>query len=139
MEVHKAVSVDNAKKWTKEWRDTHPNQCKAFLIPVRDLVNTLMEMDVLERQGDGHYTIDEGTDKGIRAYMAIDTSVTEGHGEKLLLVATNKTEINGKVVHQDIIYLGPTSPHPHTKLQESGVYDFTHPCPNTCDEDSPLS
>ncbi|NQY31055.1 MAG: hypothetical protein HRT69_16510 [Flavobacteriaceae bacterium] len=67
--------------------------------------------------------------------MAIDTTngtgKENGYGEKLVIVGTTYSEKTK--VHSDIIKneQDPTS-------KDSGIYDFTEPCPSECDQNSPL-
>ncbi len=147
------ISLDDAVLWTKIWRIACPNNCKAFSIPVSDLVNVLKEIGVLVLDEETEQYSIEKTINGVRAYMAIDPeNGLPGGGEKLLLVGTHpeKNTKTGKMVQRDIINgkldnkgqiiddklygadnLG--DPDPNT-----GIYDFTSPCPNVCDDDSPL-
>ena len=148
------VKLSDAELWTKIWRIACPTNCKAFSIPVQDLVGVLKEIGVLVRDPDNKelYSIDESTINGVRAYMAIDPNESNGGGEKLLIVGTHpvKDQKTGKTVQRDIINgkidnKGPVIYHP-TYLTDvegddddkTGIYDFTNPCPDVCDDDSPL-
>ena len=42
-----AVPVEEAKQWTKRWRQSCPGNCSSFLIPSVDLVEVLFEMAIL--------------------------------------------------------------------------------------------
>lgn len=134
------VTLKHAKKWTKLWQGNNPGHCKAFLIPAQDLTAVLKEMKVLVQNPSGEYVLDESKlpDNGVRAYMAIDTTngagKDNGYGEKLVIVGTErKVQNGGEVLHNDIIHnqQNPTS-------EDSGIYDFTTPCPSECDQNSPL-
>ena len=150
------VYLQKAIDWTKLWRETCPNNCKAFSIPVSDLVNVLKEIGVIKEAGNtGLYTVNsDNNPNGVRAYMAIDPDLIKqpGGGEKLLLLGTkavwdSRTE---KIVQRDIIngkLDNKGNPiHPldtgHGNLGDpepnTGIYDFTIPCPDFCDPQSPL-
>jgi len=131
------VTLNQAKEWTKLWQEENPNHCKAFLIPSTDLVEVLKEMKILVTNSSGGFVLDEEKlpNSGVRTYMAIDTTEgtdkNNGYGEKLVIVGTaynDKTK-----VHSDII---KNQQDPNSK--DSGIYDFTHPCPTTCDPKTPL-
>jgi len=131
------VTLNDAKEWTKLWQDNNPNHCKGFLIPAEDLTAVLKEMEILVKQPNGDYILDAGKlpDNGVRAYTGIDTTngtdKDNGYGEKLVIVGTTYSSKTG--IHSDIIknQLNPDS-------KDSGIYDFTTPCPSNCDQKSPL-
>jgi len=131
------VTLNEAKEWTKLWQGNNPDHCKAFLIPAEDLTAILKEMNILKQQPNGTFILDETklTNAGIRSYLAIDTAngtkKDNGYGEKLVIVGT--TYDDKTKVHSDII----KNPQDPTSL-DSGIYDFSEPCPNTCDQSSPL-
>jgi hypothetical protein len=141
------ISLEDAVLWTTIWRIANPENAKAYLIPVEDLVDTLKEMGVLSPVGDpadNNFHYDPGkTQQDVRAYMAIDPHIDnpkQGPEEKILLVGTNKRVLpNGKVVYEDIINFPDPSGLGDGDGKDSGVYDFSEPCPNTCDEGSPLN
>ncbi len=134
----KTRPIGDAKKWAYNWQSANPNKCKAFLMPAEDLIGALTEMGVINASGQVDAT--KVADAGVRAYMAIDetdTSKSNGYGEKLLIVGTY---VDCNNVHRDIIEeelpsgCKTTMPTP----TGSGVFDFTYPCPSTCDDYSPL-
>ncbi len=142
-----SIAITDAKSWARKWQIECPNNCKAFLMPIDDLVACLEEVGVLKSNGKdngkGTYNLKKASCSGIRAYMAVDPNVKVGGGEKLLLVATEK-DANG--VYRDIVRGEITSQNVNKAKGEledpnllgSGVYDFTHPCPSECDPNSPL-
>mgnify|MGYP000684062143 CR=1 FL=1 len=147
------ISLKKAIKWTERWREKCPNNCKAFSIPVQDMVAVLKEIGVIQEAGNtGLYVIDEKTPNGVRAYMAIDPALEgePGGGEKIILVGT-EPQIDfdqKKVVQRDIINgkldnKGPFVDPKNSLLGEdeidTGIYDFSQPCPNFCDFESPLA
>ncbi|MCK8479260.1 hypothetical protein [Psychroserpens algicola] len=133
------IDINDAINYARNWRTAQPKNCKAFLIPAEDLIDTLEEMGVIAKETDGHYSVKNVKNSGVRAYMGIDPSEPAGGGEKLLLVGTS-IDCNGK--HRDIVQ-GEKSPGcPSNFVMPnpigSGVYDLTTPCPSECDTLSPL-
>jgi len=132
------VTLNDAKEWTKLWQGNNPNHCKGFLIPAEDLTEVLKEMNILVKQPNGEYVLDAAKlpDNGVRAYTGIDTTngtgKDNGYGEKLVIVGTTYSSKTG--MHRDII---KNEQDPASK--DSGIYDFTSPCPPDCDESSPLN
>ncbi|HKX85785.1 MAG TPA: hypothetical protein VJL37_03870 [Flavobacterium sp.] len=110
------ITLECAKRWAARWRkeegtyNAH-HELKAFLIPKVDLVEVLAE------------DIDAA-----RAYIGIDDDGIE----RLMIVGTKydaKTD-----TYVDMI----TGANRDGVLLEGDIYDFTKPCPNTCDPNSPL-
>lgn len=142
----KPIDINDAIAYAKKWQGENKNHAKAFLIPANDLIACLIEMEVLTDDGTGKYILKNVNDSGVRAYMAIkrpDGDPPTPQTEKLLIVGT-KADCNG--IHRDIIEGEKPSSCPGkevdkmvAKLAGSGVYDFTDPCPNYCDTDSPLN
>lgn len=141
MSTIKTIDITVAQGWAKNWQTANPNKCKGFLMPAEDLIAALEEMGVIVYKKDGTPVITPTTNAGVRAYMAIDptngTDIKNGYGEKLLIVGTY-VDCNG--IHRDIIENEKpdgckTRPPARTG---SGVFDFTDPCPSTCDPNSPL-
>ena len=133
------VSLETAEEWTAEWRETCPDNCKAFLIPAIDLVEVLNDMGILGKSATKKAK-EKANDNNldVRAYMAIGSEDGGPDEERLLIVATQ--EVDG--VYRDILD-GTIDGEPVTCMvrddSESGIYDFTSPCPNTCDDQSPLN
>jgi len=126
------IPVAKAAEWTALWREKCPNNCKAFLLPVEDLVGILKEMKILQEVEAGVFKIDEGNEQYARAYMAIDAQEAAGGGEKVLLVGTKKEPLTKETfIYRDIMAKDGDGDGP-------GIYDFTKPCPSHCDPDSPL-
>jgi hypothetical protein len=138
------ITLDDAILWTNIWRIANPENSKAYLIPVEDLIDVLKEMGVLkEGKNKNCFKIAKGkTQLDIRAYMAIDPHLgnpEKGPEEKVLIVGTRKVKSpdGSGWVYEDII---------RYKIIEdtdgdddgSGIYDFTEPCPDACDKNSPL-
>jgi len=134
------IDIGDAITYAKLWQSKQSNNCKAFLIPAEDLIDTLEEMGVISKESNGQYSVQNIKHSGVRAYMGIDTSEPAGGGEKLILVGTY-VDCNG--VHRDIIERSKSTGCPSDAMMPpgptgSGAYDLTTPCPNTCDGLSPL-
>ena len=135
------IKIDDAIAYAKLWQKNQPGNCKAFLIPALDLIDSLEEMGVIKKETDGNYSLHNIKNSGVRAYMGIDPLESDGGGEKLLIVGTS-VDCNG--VHRDIIERSKPTGCPTTGTSEttsligSGVFDLTTPCPTLCDELSPL-
>ena len=110
-------------------------------------MGVLTEMKVLVPDGENNYTYNEGHNNDIRAYMAINPKNQNGNPEeKVLLVGTEKIEdptAAGGYLYKDIIHKKTWSKGDTLELgdgdEDSGVYDFTNPCPEVCDDGSPLN
>ena len=138
------IPLAEAELWTTIWRIACPTNCKAFLIPIEDLMGVLTEMKVLVPNGDNSFQYNEGHNNDIRAYMAVNPKNKKGNPEeKVLLVGTEKIP-NGKggYTYKDLIYGRTWEQGDELDVvddgEDSGVYDFSQPCPNTCDGESPL-
>ena len=114
------VSLATAKKWAKLWRREEStynkhHECRAFNIPLEDLKEVISEGAV-----------------SVKAYIGVEGKEVEGERvyiEKLLIVGVNA---EGK----DMI----SSKDGENLDGDSGdIYDFTEPCPETCDNTSPLN
>ncbi|OUR98291.1 hypothetical protein A9Q86_14670 [Flavobacteriales bacterium 33_180_T64] len=127
------IPLEEAKVWTKNWQVKNPTHAKAFLIPVDDLIACFNEMGAkykTDENGRLHVVIDD-YEPYIRAYMSIDDS-----SEEHLLIVGTTTEDG--IQYDDMIGSNLNNPVDDNSIEGSGVYDFTKPCPNNCDENSPL-
>ena len=115
------ISLEVAKQWAKEWRDDEASynkyyQCRAFNIPKKDLIEVLAE-----------------NVHSIRAYIGVEKIEVKGKQtiftEKLMIVGVNK-EGKDMISSADGITLDDG---------EGEIYDFSEPCPDSCDEDSPIN
>lgn len=115
--------MDTAKNWITAWHSKTEaqqgaiiSQLKAMMIPEDDLAALRAET---------------GAD-GIRVYFGYgaDPSVT-GDDERFrfVVVAVKKKLVKGVEEFKDLFVGDPPI---------EGVYDFCLPCPNTCDQGSPL-
>ncbi|MBW1297183.1 hypothetical protein [Aquimarina litoralis] len=128
------VSLDTAKEWTSAWRTANPDTTatRSYFVPAADLVQVLNEIGVIN---DAAATSADTTNQGVRVYMAIE-KIGKTSIDKILIVGTKLDTITG--IHRDFIngtLDGKGTRPPNTT---SGIYDFTSPCPNTCDDQSPL-
>ena len=112
------IPLADAERYTARWREDHRDSDKAFTIDVQEL------KDIIDELGRRHHH--QCPVKQIRVYFGIKDDGKEG----LILVGVDK---DGK----DITTLPPTPGR--AEDDNSGTYDFTKPCPSTCDETSPLS
>jgi len=115
------ISLKTAKNWTNRWRNKESSynlhhQCRAFNIPLIDLQEVIKEDGVAS----------------VRGYIGVEKKVIEGEvvfEEKLMIVGVDK---KGK----DMIF---SSDGLTLKKEEGNIYDFSEPCPTTCDNESPLN
>lgn len=110
------IDLEKAQRWANRWKkkEGHYNKhhkLNAFLIPKADLLEVLQE----------------GIDAA-RAYIGVDDDGVE----KLMIVGTKLDKETG--IYVDMITVASSN---DTSL-EGDIYDFTQPCPNTCDPKSPL-
>ncbi|WP_405295300.1 hypothetical protein [Algibacter sp. Ld11] len=151
------VSCNEAITWTHRWQKENYQRnsagelihARAFLIPVDDLLNCLLEMEVLVSEGENIYKLEKSNIREkIRAYMATDRpeeTQPSAQTEKLLVVGTNPKIIDDKIVYKDIFDCGGCSCDDKVKTKvlaeqaNSDVYDFTKPCPSDCDFSSELN
>ena len=114
------ISLKTAKKWAKEWRDDEASynkyfDCRAFTIPLVDLKEVIGEGAV-----------------AARAYLGVEKTKVDGENvfiEKLMFVGVDK---NGK----DMI---SSNNGEDLNAASGGIFDATKPCPDTCDNTSPLN
>ena len=122
------IPLSQAKEWTANWRKNNPNLSKAFLLPVEDLIGCLMEMGIITTDSKGNTTIKFKEEDKVRTYLGIDK---DGE-EKLIMVGTK----NEGGTYTDII-------REETAVEKSGgnsgIYNYSKPCPPECDPKSPLN
>ncbi|OIQ30015.1 MAG: hypothetical protein BM564_04400 [Bacteroidetes bacterium MedPE-SWsnd-G2] len=125
------IPIKDAQDLTKNWQTHNPNFAKAFLIPINDILACINESGVdLEIVNGRISTVNP--DESVRAYVGVKDS-QKAEDEKLLIVATFKDGSE----YVDICENGANPPGGR-RLYGSGVFDFTKPCPNECNRDSPL-
>lgn len=107
-----SIPLDTAIEYTTRWRQTH--SLKAFTIDVAELY------DIIDELGQGNRV------KGVRVYFGYK----EDGSEALVLVGVDDRE-------NDILNIPGEGEDAEVN---PGTYDFTRPCPSTCDNnDSPLA
>ena len=119
------ITLRKAIKWTARWRKLkaclNPQErCRAFNIPKIDLQEVLQEEGVAS----------------VRAYMGLQEQIDE-HGnlkfiEKLVIVGV---DAEGK----DMLPVDESNNNAFLFEEDGYVYDFTAPCPDVCDDQSPLN
>lgn len=118
------ISIDQARAETKRWRDHHhihdlrvkPGHTKAFFIPMFDL------QCLLDYYKDLNPT-------GVRVYIGMkEENDSSCSPLRALLVPATETE--------DFWDAGCGQPG---AVDESSIYDFTAPCPDTCASLNPLN
>jgi hypothetical protein len=113
------ICLDKAVTWTTAWRSqdgtfTDHSDLKAFLIPLPDLQEVMKEPNVAN----------------VRAYIGIDA--TDDNKPHLIIVGVNEAG-------DDIIYKeAGAGCDDRDGDVNTGLYDFSQPCPTTCDIDIPL-
>ena len=119
------ITLKTAKKWASNWRELEStynkyNECRAFNIPKIDLQEVLAEDGVAS----------------IRAYLGVKETLNPKtkettYEEKLMIVGVDKNNKDMISTVKAVDGLGDGD--------EDDIYDFTDPCPNVCDPDSPLN
>jgi hypothetical protein len=144
----KSIPILEATNYVEKWQSENSGlnkngeliHAKAFLIPARDLIDCLIEMEILKDLSCINTSLVDTA--GIRAYMGIDRpssdTIPSAKTEKLVLVATTKEVNDTKTIHRDIIEGYAIKNPPPYKLIGTGIFDFTEPCPTVCDPKSPL-
>lgn len=137
------IPIDEAIERTKNWRDfmathftgTDPKQLpKAVYMSAADI--------------EGLYSICQNNKDvvGMRAYFTLNTPTAEDGVKneiRFIMVAVAQTDpLTPTYGGTDMLFLPGGNIGPFHKVGEgdddSGVYDFTKPCPDCCDPDSPL-
>ena len=110
------LPLADAAKYTKRWREKeyahHPHHHHHHKEKTRAFTVHLSELKAI---------IDELGVKTVRLYLGIN----DDHKETLVLVGVN--EANG-----DMCEVQCKSDDPKITEVESGAFDFTHGCPDTC-------
>lgn len=148
----KRVPKEQAVQWTRRWRNSNVllsgnesgtssseaesvtrkeeiiDKVYAFNIPIDDIVSLLSDYGIIDRGS----VKKENDFKFIRTYLGIDKNEADEFKNtdmKLLVVLTDK---EGK----DLI--AKKSLQGASETEESEIFDLTSPCPDTCDDSSPL-
>ncbi len=132
------IPKDTGAQWTANWRSQHPNTVNAFLIPAVDFVEVLNEIGVLDDAAAAQaQTNANNLNSKVRGHLAIDGNNTE----KMIFVGTeNVNGVDRDIIDGTIDGTTPTSlKSSASDINTSGVFDFTEPCPPSCDDNSPLN
>lgn len=115
--IDKKITLATAEEWTSEWRkkgssyEKH-HELKAFNIPIEDFKGVLKEPGV----------------EAVRAYLGLEkkrnASGKVDFEEKLIIVGVDNNK-------KDMLPSGTPN--------KGSIYDFSRPCPNLCDFESPLN
>lgn len=113
------ICLEKAVDWTTQWRSqegtfTDHENLKGFLIPLDDLKEVIAEPNVVN----------------VRAYIGVNKD--NDYQPHLIIVGVNEEG-------EDIIYKAAgTGCEDGDGNVNTGLYDFSQPCPTTCDTSSPL-
>ena len=115
------INEPTAIAWTTASRSRHATGAtKAYLIPLDDLQGAINEIK------------NQGGDPMARAYLAYG-SLDGKDEDKLVIVGTTQeppTTPGGETIYRDMI---------PSRNPASSIWDFTEPCPQACDDTSPLN
>jgi hypothetical protein len=124
------VSIPDAKARVERFRRQlagsmpESNIPRAILIPIADILAIINKYQFIDKDGNTRNEL-----QGVRAYFAVkqgDQSLPDD--VTALIVPVN---LQGKDIVSDGKSLG-------TESSDTDIYDFTKPCPDQCDPDSPL-
>ena len=113
-----SIALSDACRYTRRWREAG-NSIKAFTIDTQELTDIITELGVKHMK----------EVKQVRVYFGIK----DDNKEALVLVGVD--EFGNDITS----FMKPESAAKVEGEEESGTYDFTRPCPDTCDEESPLN
>ena len=113
-----SIALSDACRYTRRWREAG-NTIKAFTIDTQELTDIITELGVKHMK----------EVKQVRVYFGIK----DDNKEALVLVGVD--EFGNDITS----FMKPESAAKVEGEEESGTYDFTRPCPDTCDEESPLN
>ena len=114
-----SIALSDACRYTRRWREAG-NTIRAFTIDKQELLDIIDELGVKHQK----------EIKQVRVYFGIK----DDEKEALVLVAVD--EFGNDIT--SFMKPGETTQKVEGE-EESGTYDFTRPCPDTCDEGSPLN
>jgi hypothetical protein len=114
------ISEDDAIRITTNWRNymgkSNPDFIRAFEIPLSDITNLAA---LTEKYG--------GT--GVRAYIGLEKEGDLSSAKLAIVPIDSKGN--------DILKV-PEGFQQTAMVEESSIFDFTNPCPQACDLNSPL-
>lgn len=107
------IKLSTAQKWADKWRKKEGTYNSHYKLHA-----FLIPKDDLTQ------VLTEGVD-AVRAYLGVD----DNNVEKLMIVGTKYDQATGTYI--DMI--------PDRAINSGNIYDFTRPCPPSCDTSSPLN
>ncbi len=145
------IDLETAQDWTGRWRTDCPDNCKAFLIPIDDVLEVLDEMGIIKVKDEEE--LEKYKDYCLRAYMGIALAdelpekqrkrlnllgeeKKNDKVEKMIVVGTKKDK-NG--VYRDMIETLGGKKDDNKNPFSGKIYDSSIPCPPECDDESPLN
>ncbi|MVN90466.1 hypothetical protein [Mucilaginibacter aquatilis] len=129
-----AISVSEAIRRTTNWREfmnvnlqgTNENMVpKAVYMSRADI---LAMADALK----------DPSVVGARAYFSLDSTEAEAEKNVVTFCMVMVRSCEDKRCGKDVIYLPNSTDGENGSIDDSGIYDYTRPCPDFCDIDSPL-
>jgi hypothetical protein len=127
------IPVETAIERTTNWRDFMKDKTdtkEARKIPKAVYMSRTDLMD-MAKQCEADDSI-----VGMRAYFTINREFTENIKNEIRFIMVLVRENANKPFGDDVLY-APT-PEGTVGGESSNVYDFTKPCPDVCDPESPL-
>ncbi len=126
----KTISVELAKSRIKRFRDALTEYLpdseipRAVFIPIEDI------LAIADKYRLSHETSKSHKHKisGVRAYLAITERPSEVAKQNEVIALMVPVSHDGKDIVQDNL----------NDADDTEIYDFTKPCPTSCDESSPL-
>ncbi len=97
---------------------------RAVLIPIDDLLAIIMKYSTVDQEGNVKSTL-----QGVRTYFAIKKEDEDLPDEVTALVVA--VDLEGNDLINTTVGLGDDG-------EGTEIYDFTRPCPDICDPESPL-
>lgn len=128
------ISIPEAIQRTTNWREFMSANTKEGVdprfIPKAVYISKTDIMEMAERFKDP-------TMVGARAYFTLDNPAEELEKNIITFCLVMVRSCEGKECGEDVLYLSGGGLKDGDD-DDSGVYDFTQPCPSYCDPDSPL-
>lgn len=99
---------------------------RAVLIPINDLLAIIEKYSTIDDDGNVVNSL-----QGVRAYFAVKETDKDLPDDITALIVPVDSEGNDLINDKSGVGLGDPD-------DDSGIYDFTKPCPDLCDPESPL-
>jgi len=114
------------EKMVKSAAIPESNIPRAILIPIHDLLAIIQKYTTVDDEGNVRSSL-----KGVRTYFAIKATDQDLPDEVTALVVAVDLKGNDLINTGNGVGAGGDE-------EESEIYDFTKPCPDVCDKESPL-